>query len=89
MFFKSYGSEKTKSTSLLIKYSVLTILIKWTNLFRIESLNVTERCPVKEVFLNIFQNSLKDVRVAVFTLIKFQSKGLQLYWKETLAYVHP
>ena len=86
MFFKSYGSEKTKSTSLLIKYSVL---IKWTNLFRIESLNFTERCPVKEVFLNIFQNSLKDVRVAVFTLIKFQSKGLQLYWKETLACVHP
>ena len=38
--FSSFmGHRKTESTFLLIKYSILTILIEWTNLFRIRSLN--------------------------------------------------
>ena len=34
----------------------------------------------------ILQNLLKHIRDAIFNLIKFQTKGLQLYWKETPAY---
>ena len=34
----------------------------------------------------MLQNWLKNIRDAVFNLIKFQAEGLQLYWKETPAY---
>ena len=37
--------------------------------------------------MKILQNLLKNNRDAVFNLIKFQAKGLRLYWKETPAYV--
>ena len=38
----------------------------------------------KEVLkIKILQNSLKDIRDAVFKLIKFQAKDQQVYWKET------
>ena len=43
--------------------------------------------------MNILQNLLKNIHDAVFNLIKFQLHwnfkiiGLQLFWKETLAYV--
>ena len=40
---------------------------------------VAQRCPVKKTFLNILQSSLKNIRAAVFTLIEFQPKDLQLY----------
>ena len=40
---------------------------------------VAQRRPVKKIFLKILQNSLKDIRTAVFTLIQFQAKDLQLY----------
>ena len=60
------------------------MLIEQTNLFRIKfecqvfqiSEAVAQRCPVKKAFLKILQNSLKNIRAAVFTLIKFQAKGL-------------
>ena len=48
---------------------------------------VARRRPVKKIFLKILQNSLKDIRAAVFTLIQFQAKDLQLYWNDTLPYV--
>ena len=41
----------------------------------------------KIVFSKILQNLLKNIRDAVFNLIQIQAQGLQLYWKETLAYV--
>ena len=52
-----------------------TILIEWENLFRIKSFNVAQRCPVKKMLLKILQNLLKNVRDAVFNLIKFHAKG--------------
>ena len=42
---------------------------------------------IKNVPLKILQNSLKNICDAVFNLIKFHTKCLQLYWKETPAYV--
>ena len=45
---------------------------------------VAQRRPVKKIFSKILQNSLKDIRAAVFTLIQFQAKDLQLYWNDTL-----
>ena len=48
---------------------------------------VSRKFPVKKVFLKILQNSLKNIRDAVFHVIKFQAKGLQLYWKKTPVYV--
>ena len=55
-------------------------------------LNITSSCleePCKNCVLkiDISQNSLKNIHDAVFNLIKFQDKDLQLYWKETQAYV--
>ena len=35
------------------------------------------RCTVKKMFLKNLQNSLKNIRAAVFTIIKFQVKGLK------------
>ena len=43
-----------------------------------------KKCVLK---INILQNSLKNIHDAVFKLIKFQAKGLQLYWKESPAYL--
>ena len=40
---------------------------------------VAQRCPVKKTFSKILQNSMKNIRAAVFTLIEFQPKDLQLY----------
>ena len=70
-----------KSTFLLIKYSVPTILIEWTNLLRIKSVNVKfskyqKQVSCKKVFLKFLQNSLKNIKNicdAVFNL-KFQTK---------------
>ena len=50
---------------------------------------VVWRCPVKKVSLKRLQNSLKNIRDAVFNLIKFHANGLQLYWKETPAMWFP
>ena len=36
--------------------------------------------------IKILRNSLKNIRDAVFNLITLQTKGLQLYWKGTMAY---
>ena len=36
--------------------------------------------------IKILQNSLKNIRDAVFNVITFQTKGLQLYWKGIPAY---
>ena len=90
--------EVLKFTFLLIKYSVRTILIEWTNLLRIKCLNISgflnirgsrleESC--KKVFLTFLQKSLKNIknnRNTVFTL-KFQAKRSTTFWKETPAYV--
>ena len=54
-------------------------------------LNIKVSCQevsCKKLSLKIsFRNSLENIRTAIFTLIKFQIKGLQLYWKETPRYV--
>ena len=39
-------------------------------------------CKKGDLKIKILQNSLKNIRDAVFDLIKFQAKGLQLYVKE-------
>ena len=48
---------------------------------------MTRTCLVEKKFLKILQNSLKTILAAICTLIKFQAKSLQLYWKKTPAYV--
>ena len=40
---------------------------------------VVRRCSVKEVFLEISQNSHESTNARVSSLIKFQASGLQLY----------
>ena len=42
---------------------------------------VAQRCSVKKVFLLISQNSQKNTCARVSSLIKFQTRGLQLYQK--------
>ena len=86
MFSKFHGSEKKKSTFLLVKYSVTTILIEWTNLFRLKSsfLNIRSRQKVscKKGVLQSFTKFIEKYP-SIFNLIKFQAKGLQIFWKKT------
>ena len=84
--------EVLKFTFLLIKYSVRTILIEWTNLLRIKCLNISgflnirgsrleESC--KKVFLTFLQNSLKISKMSVMQslILNFKLIGPQLFEK--------
>ena len=60
-------------------------------MLRIKSLNVkfskvseavARRFPVKRVFLKTVPNLLENIRVAVFTLLKFHAKGQQIYFEK-------
>ena len=44
-------------------------------------------CEKRVLKTKILLNTLKNIHDADFNLIKLQAKGLQLYWKETPAYV--
>ena len=59
----------------------------WVSSFPSIRSSSPELFPKKGVLKIILQNSVEIIRDAVFSLIKFHSKGLQLYWKEIPAYV--
>ena len=63
-FFQVLCIIETKSRFLLIKYSVSKYSVS---------------CKKGVLKIKILQNSLKNIRGAVFDLIKFYAKGLQLY----------
>ena len=44
-------------------------------------------CKKVVLKIKILQNSLKNIRDAVFNLMKFQAKDLKIFRKETPAYV--
>ena len=83
--------EILKSTFLLIKYSVQTILIEWINLLRIRSLNVKFSKYQKQssggvlpegvlkIFVRFIKN-IKNIRDAIFNL-KFHTKRSQTLLK--------
>ena len=60
--------------TILIRIELLELQLE----FKYLSEAVAQRCPVKKVFLNK-TFSLKNIRDAVFHLIKFQTKALQIY----------
>ena len=45
-------------------------------------------CKKGVLKIKTLQDSLKNIRDAVFNLIKIRAKGQQLYWKETSADAH-
>ena len=81
----------------MIKYSepmknicekICLILKVWMSGFlNIRSSRPQESCKKCVLKINILQDSLKNIHDEFSNLIKFQAKGLQLYWKETPAYM--
>ena len=62
---------------LLFKYSVPTLMIKLKQIYL--ELKVSLPSFLNGIRIKILQNALKNIRHAVFYLIKFQIKSLQLY----------
>ena len=73
-----FVSYKTKSTFLLMKYGVATLLVEWRNLFRIRSSNAkfskyqkqlpggSRWCPVKKVFFKKIKKLIEKYSYSVF-----------------------
>ena len=58
-----------------------------SSFLNVRSSRQEESCKTYVFKINILQYSLENIHDTVFLLLKFQAKDLQLYWKETPAFV--